>query len=96
MGKQADLASWQDLQEQYPQVPVTCLGLFDTPGLRAILRNRRTLIMIPRWVEAVGNVAIEALAGASVIAYHCGDPIEIVHHGKIGGWSQIGWRVWLR
>jgi UDP-glucose:tetrahydrobiopterin glucosyltransferase len=41
--------------------------------------------MTPRWVEAFGNVAIEALAcGVPVIAYRRGGPTEIVEEGKTG------------
>lgn len=41
--------------------------------------------MTPRWVEAFGNVAIEALAcGVPVIAYRRGGPAEMIQHGKTG------------
>ena len=41
--------------------------------------------MTPRWVEAFGNVAIEALAcGVPVIAYGRGGPAEIITDGKTG------------
>ena len=41
--------------------------------------------MTPRWVEAFGNVAIEALAcGVPVIAYRRGGPAEIITDGKTG------------
>jgi UDP-glucose:tetrahydrobiopterin glucosyltransferase len=41
--------------------------------------------MTPRWVEAFGNVAMEALAcGVPVISYRRGGPIEIIKDGKTG------------
>jgi UDP-glucose:tetrahydrobiopterin glucosyltransferase len=41
--------------------------------------------MTPRWVEAFGNVAIEALAcGVPVIAYRRGGAAEIITDGKTG------------
>ena len=41
--------------------------------------------MTPRWIEAFGNVAIEALAcGVPVIAYERGGPSEIVEHEQTG------------
>jgi UDP-glucose:tetrahydrobiopterin glucosyltransferase len=85
MGKLEDQTYWQALQNQYPQAPVEYLGFFDTQGLQAALGQCRALIMTPRWVEAFGNVAIEALAcGVPVIAYQRGGPIEIVRHGETG------------
>jgi len=43
------------------------------------------MLMTPRWVEAFGNVAIEALAcGVPVIAYNRGGPAEIIQDGKTG------------
>jgi UDP-glucose:tetrahydrobiopterin glucosyltransferase len=41
--------------------------------------------MTPKWVEAFGNVAIEAMAvGVPVIAYARGGPAEIVNDGVTG------------
>jgi UDP-glucose:tetrahydrobiopterin glucosyltransferase len=41
--------------------------------------------MVHRWVEAFGNVAVEALAcGVPVITYDRGGPAEIVRDGVTG------------
>ena len=41
--------------------------------------------MTPKWVEAFGNVAIEAMAtGVPVITYDRGGPAEIVIDGETG------------
>ncbi|MDB9525271.1 glycosyltransferase family 4 protein [Oscillatoria sp. CS-180] len=85
LGKLEDEAYWQALQTQYPDAPVEYLGFLDTQGLQSAVRTCRALLMTPKWVEAFGNVAIEALAcGVPVIAYKRGGPTEIVHHGTTG------------
>ena len=41
--------------------------------------------MTPAWVEAFGNVAIEAMAtGVPVVAYDRGGPAEIITDGETG------------
>lgn len=76
---------WQAICDQYPAAPVSYAGFLPTAKLQQELGQCLALLMTPRWVEAFGNVAIEALAcGVPVIAYHRGGPSEIVMHGKTG------------
>jgi len=85
MGKIQDESYWQQICQDYPDAPVEYLGFLPTAELQQELRQCRALLMTPRWVEAFGNVAIEALAcGVPVIAYARGGPAEIVQDGKTG------------
>lgn len=88
LGKIEDPAYWQKIQQDYPQAPIEYLGFLPTQDLQSVVRQCRGLIMTPRWVEAFGNVAIEALAcGVPVISYRRGGPAEIIQEG------QTGWLV---
>lgn len=85
LGALQDSDYWQRLCAQYPKAPVEYLGFLPTTELQQVLRQCRALLVTPRWVEAFGNVAIEALAcGVPVIAYRRGGPAEIVKDGKTG------------
>ena len=85
LGKLEDKAYWQTIQADYPNAPIDYVGFLETPDLQAVLGQCRALLMTPRWVEAFGIVAIEALAcGVPVIAYARGGPAEIVKSGKTG------------
>ena len=85
MGILQDADYWQHLQQIYPNAPITYEGFLPTAQLQQILGRSRGLLMTPRWVEAFGNVAIEALAcGVPVIAYRRGGPAEIIHDGETG------------
>ncbi|HBE32480.1 MAG TPA: UDP-glucose--tetrahydrobiopterin glucosyltransferase, partial [Cyanobacteria bacterium UBA11368] len=69
----------------FPSAPIDYLGFLSTDELQQQLRECRALLMTPRWVEAFGNVAIEALAcGVPVISYRRGGPTEIVRDGETG------------
>ncbi|MBW4549264.1 MAG: glycosyltransferase family 4 protein [Symplocastrum torsivum CPER-KK1] len=85
MGFLENEAYWQQILRDYPNAPVEYEGFLSTTELQQRLRQCRSLLMTPRWVEAFGNVAIEALAcGVPVIAYRRGGPAEIVEDGKTG------------
>lgn len=85
LGKMQDRNYWHQICGDYPDAPVEYVGFFPTEELQAHLRQCRGLLMTPRWVEAFGNVAIEALAcGVPVIAYKRGGPAEIVREGETG------------
>ena len=85
MGKMQDQGYWQQICQDYPDAPVEYLGFLPTVELQRVVGQCRALLMTPRWVEAFGNVAIEALAcGVPVIAYRLGGPAEIVQDGKTG------------
>ena len=85
-GAISDAAYWQDIQVRYPDAPIHYRGFLSTDELQAELGCCRGMIMTPKWVEAFGNVAIEAIAcGVPVVAYGRGGPAEIVEHG-VTGW----------
>ena len=88
LGKLENQNYWQSIQNRYPKAPVEYLGFLATQDLQGVLRRCRALLMTPRWVEAFGNVAIEALAcGVPVIAYARGGPTEIIRS------EETGWLV---
>lgn len=80
-----DLDYWQTIEHAYPAEAFSYQGFQETQTLQQGLGQCRGLLMTPKWVEAFGNVAIEALAcGVPVIAYRRGGPAEIVEPGKTG------------
>ncbi|MEM6614055.1 MAG: glycosyltransferase family 4 protein [Cyanobacteria bacterium P01_C01_bin.72] len=85
MGRIQDEDYWQQIRHDFPDAPIEYLGFLDTNQLQQELGKCRALLMTPRWIEAFGNVAIEALAcGVPIIAYRRGGPAEIVRDGKTG------------
>lgn len=84
-GKIQDELYWQKIQQDFANAPIEYHGFLDTAELQQELGKSQALIMTPRWLEAFGNVAIEALAcGVPVIAYRRGGPSEIVRDGQTG------------
>jgi UDP-glucose:tetrahydrobiopterin glucosyltransferase len=85
MGKILDINYWLQICQTYPDAPFEYLGFLSTREMQYELRQCRAMLMTPRWVEAFGNVAIEALAcGVPVISYRRGGPAEIIQDGKTG------------
>jgi UDP-glucose:tetrahydrobiopterin glucosyltransferase len=84
-GVMEDEAAWREAQVRFPQAVVRHAGFLSTRDLAARLGQCAALVMVHRWVEAFGNVAIEALAcGVPVVTYDRGGPAEIVDHGVTG------------
>jgi len=84
-GALVDEGYWRRARAAHPDADVTYAGFLPTDALQAALGRCQALLMTHHWVEAFGNVAIEALAcGVPVIAYRRGGPAEIVRHGRTG------------
>lgn len=80
-----DATYWQQICDIYTDAPVKYAGFLPTDELQQSLRQCQALLVTPRWVEAFGNVVVEALAcGVPVIAYRRGGPTEIVQSGETG------------
>jgi UDP-glucose:tetrahydrobiopterin glucosyltransferase len=75
---------WRKCLQLAPHL-VSFGGFLPTAQLADELATAAALIVTPRWVEAFGNVAMEALAcGVPVVAYDRGGPAEIVTDGVTG------------
>jgi UDP-glucose:tetrahydrobiopterin glucosyltransferase len=76
---------WQEAVAAHPGAKATYEGFLPTEALQAGLGRCLALLVTPHWVEAFGNVAMEALAcGVPVVAYARGGPAEIVADGETG------------
>jgi UDP-glucose:tetrahydrobiopterin glucosyltransferase len=85
-GAMPDPDYWHHIRSTCPDAEIHYAGFLPTQELQQGLRTCYGLLMTPHWIEAFGNVAIEALAcGVPVIAYRRGGPAEIVQDG-ITGW----------
>lgn len=84
-GLMQDREYWQSALACFPNATVLYRGFVTNDVLQAGLGECAALVMTPTWVEAFGNVAIEALAcGVPVVAHNRGGPAEIVVDGETG------------
>jgi UDP-glucose:tetrahydrobiopterin glucosyltransferase len=84
-GLMQDRACWDAAVARHPGAQVTHEGFVSTDDLQAAIGGCAAMLMTPKWVEAFGNVAIEAMAcGVPVISYRRGGPAEIVLDGETG------------
>ncbi len=84
-GLMQDGAAWEAARSAHPGALVSYEGFLPTDDLQAAIGGCSAILMTPKWVEAFGNVAIEAMAcGVPVIAYRRGGPAEIVDDGETG------------
>jgi UDP-glucose:tetrahydrobiopterin glucosyltransferase len=84
-GMMQDPAYWQSVIDRHPMASLHYRGFLPTDDLQADIGGCTAIVMTPKWVEAFGNVAIEAMAtGVPVIAYDRGGPAEIVVDGENG------------
>lgn len=85
MGHIQNQAYLDQIQTRFPTANIDYLGFLDTDEMQEVLRQSQGLLVTPRWVEAFGNVVIEALAcGVPVVTYQRGGPAEIVRQGETG------------
>jgi UDP-glucose:tetrahydrobiopterin glucosyltransferase len=85
MGHIQDQAYFEQIQRDFPEGSFEYLGFLATQEMQEVVRKCRALLVTSRWVEAFGNVLIEALAcGVPVISYRRGGPAEIVRDGETG------------
>lgn len=84
-GMMQDPEYWERLSGAFPGAQLEYCGFVATDELQAAIGGCAAVIMTPKWVEAFGNVAIEAMAtGVPVITYDRGGPAEIVMDGVTG------------
>ncbi len=84
-GQIQDTNYWENILTNFPNSSFEYGGFLTTKQLQLELGKGKVLLMTHRWIEAFGNVAIEALAcGVPVISYRRGGPTEIIKHGETG------------
>lgn len=84
-GMMQDEAYWSRVVAEHPDARLHYRGFLPTDELQQQIGGCAAVVMTPKWIEAFGNVAIEAMAtGVPVITYDRGGPAEIVADGVTG------------
>ena len=84
-GLRQDTLCWEEARRAYPTANVTYEGFLPTDQLQGEVGQCAAVLMTSKWVEAFGNVAIEAMAcGVPVVSYRRGGPSEVILHGETG------------
>lgn len=84
-GLMQDTLCWEEARRAYPTAKVTYEGFLPTDQLQGEVGQCAAVLMTSKWVEAFGNVAIEAMAcGVPVVSYRRGGPSEVILHGETG------------
>jgi UDP-glucose:tetrahydrobiopterin glucosyltransferase len=80
-----DPDEWRRAVAAAPAGSLIRRGFVDPDTLRTQIGECAALVMAPKWVEAFGNVVIEAMAcGLPVVAYRRGGPAEVIEDAKTG------------